>query len=252
MRVVPILLAALTALAQDKNPHTTAADAEAGAKIFRSHCADCHGFKGDGGKGPNLTTGVFFHGDSDAALFKNIIDGIPGTAMPSSFFSADQIWQVVTHVRKLAETGSREKPPGNTANGKAVFAKNGCAGCHLVQGQGGSNGPELSFIGSQRPVRFLQESIEFPNANVEKEYWSAEAVDAAGVSHKGFILNEDTYVVQMLTQGKGLETLDKKNLRKLDVKKTSIMPSYKDKINSNDMTDLVAYLWSLQRQRSAQ
>ena len=49
--------------------------------------------KGEGGRGPNLRTGVFFHGGADADLFRNITDGITGTAMPGVFFSPDQVWQ---------------------------------------------------------------------------------------------------------------------------------------------------------------
>src|SRR6266852_6228085 len=75
MRFVLMLLAAtVTLCGQD---HVSA-----GAKIFRSHCAECHGLKGEGGRGPNLQTGVFFHGGADADLFLNITDGISGTAMP--------------------------------------------------------------------------------------------------------------------------------------------------------------------------
>src|SRR5438046_7595298 len=88
--------------AEVNNPHTTPADVAAGAKIFRSHCAECHGLKGEGGRGPNLKTGVFFHGATDADIFLNITDGISGTAMPGVFFSRDQVWQMVAYVRSLS------------------------------------------------------------------------------------------------------------------------------------------------------
>ena len=96
---IVLLTAAVSAFGQAKNPHTTAADVAAGAKIFRLHCAECHGLHGEGGRGPNLTTGVYYHGAADANLFNNITDGIPGTAMPGVFFSSDQVWQVVSYVR---------------------------------------------------------------------------------------------------------------------------------------------------------
>lgn len=252
MRFLIHLLAALALTAQDKNPHTTPADAAAGAKIFRSHCADCHGLTGAGGKGPNLTTGVYYHGSTDAALFKNIIDGIPGTAMPSSFFSSDQIWQVVTHVRTLARTGSNTAPPGDPRQGAALFQSKGCQGCHLAKGQGGTNGPDLTFIGSQRPATYLRQSIVEPGAVVAREYWPAEVVLENGATHKGFLVNEDTYYVQMLTPQKGLLTLPRKDFRKFEIGKHSIMPSYKDKLGPEELNHLIAYLWTLQRPRSNQ
>ena len=253
MRIALLFCGAVAAAAQGpaiRNPHTTPADAEAGAKIFRSHCADCHGLKGEGGKGPNLTAGVYYHGGSDEALFKTVTDGVPGTPMPGVFFSADQVWQIVTHLRALARTGSHQAPPGDVASGKKLFAAKGCAGCHLASGVGGSNGPDLSFIGSQRPVAHLRQAILEPDARVEKAFWPAEVLLENGTEHRGFLLNEDTYYVQMLTQAQGLVTLPRKDFRKFDVKKTSTMPSYRGKVSEGELNDLVAFLWTLQRPRA--
>src|SRR6266487_1874454 len=134
MRIVPILLIAAAAFGQDaevKNPHTTPADVAAGSKIFRSHCAECHGLKGEGGRGPNLTTGVFFHGNTDADLMRNISDGIPGTAMPGVFFSPVQVSHLIAYVRSLSQSGDANPPRGNSINGEKLFREKGCIGCHL-------------------------------------------------------------------------------------------------------------------------
>ena len=60
MRTVLILAFASALAAQEdlRNPATSPADIDAGTKTFRSHCAECHGFKGDGGRGPNLALPV--------------------------------------------------------------------------------------------------------------------------------------------------------------------------------------------------
>lgn len=236
--------------AQPRNPHDTPAGAAAGARIFRSHCADCHGLNGEGGKGPRLNTGVYYHGSSDQALFSTVSNGIPGTPMPAQFFSADQIWHVVAHLRSLARTGTHSAPPGDPKTGSALFRAKGCIGCHLVQGQGGVQGPDLTFIGSQRPVAFLRESILSPGAHVAREFWPAEAVLENGASYKGFVMNEDTYYVQLLTPDQGLVTLPRRNFRKWEVRQESIMPSYQGKLAPAELTDLIAYLWTLQRPRS--
>lgn len=251
----PVLLTlffAAVVLSQIKNPHTSPQDVAAGAKIFRSHCADCHGLSGQGGKGPDLTTGQFFHGNSDAALLNNISDGIPGTAMPSQFFSPDQVWQVVAYVRTLAQKGTAKAPQGNRANGQSLFRSKGCLNCHLVNGDGGVNGPELSFIGSQRPSAHLRQSIEEPNAHVDMAFWQADITLENGTVYKGILMNEDTYHVQMLHPVQGLRTLPKKDFRRFQILKSSAMPSYKGKLQSAELDDLVAYLWSLQRTRRVQ
>src|SRR5688572_22443118 len=100
MRVPLAFFYALALLGQTddvRNPRVTPNDVAAGAKTFRSHCAECHGLKGEGGRGPNLTEANFYHGSSDAELLKNISDGIPGTEMPGLFYSPDRVWQVIAY-----------------------------------------------------------------------------------------------------------------------------------------------------------
>lgn len=248
-----VLLAAFYAWsAFGQNPRTTREDAAAGGKIFRSHCADCHGLNGQGGKGPDLTTGVFFHGSRDEDLFRNITDGIPGTAMPDAFYSADQVWQVVAHIRSLERKGSAAPPPGDAARGAALASSKGCLGCHLVRGKGGIQGPDLTHIGSQRTATHLREAILAPGAVVDRAYWRANIELENGTPYQGYVLNEDTYTVQLLDGQGALRSLEKRNFRKYAVDKQSAMPSYQGKLTNTELNDLVAYLWSLQRPRRAE
>ena len=110
-----------------------------------------------------------------------------------------------------------------------------------------SNGPELSFIGSQRPADAIRKSIEDPNAQVDQAYWQADIILENSTPYKGFLMNEDTYNVQLLHPAQGLLTLPKRNFRKFEIKKTSAMPAFNGK--PAELQDLVAYLWSLQRTR---
>ena len=245
-----VALVAVAALGQEaelKNPHTTPADLAAGARIFRSHCAECHGVHGEGGRGPNLATGVFFHGSTDADLYRNVGEGIPGTAMPGSFSPPDRVWQVVAYVRALAQKGSRSRPAGDPARGAKLFRDQGCITCHLVRGEGGVQGPDLSFIGSQRSVEYLREALLDPNASVSREYWIAKISTREGAAYSGFLMNEDTHVAQILDFSKGLKSLPKADIRKFELDKHSIMPSYTGRLPEDEINHLVAYLWSLQR-----
>jgi putative heme-binding domain-containing protein len=245
MRTTLILLAVTAAFgAQD--------DAAAGAKIFRSHCAECHGLKGQGGRGPNLTTGVFFHGSSAADIERNITDGIPGTAMPGVFFSPVQVSHLVAFVRSLSQSGGASPPRGDPAHGAELFHEKGCIGCHLARGEGGAKGPSLSAIGSQRSTEYLRQAILDPDATVLREYWVAKVTLENGANYSGFLLNEDTHTIQILDFSKGLTSLSKHDFRKFEIDKHSIMPSYKSRLKDNEVDDLVAYLWSLKLERSSE
>ena len=93
------------------NPLTSAADVEVGRKYFLGHCALCHGSGGEGGRGTNLTTGQYRHGGEDHDLFQTIQKGVPGTEMPGSQLSENEIWRIVAYVRRLARAGAEEKAP---------------------------------------------------------------------------------------------------------------------------------------------
>ena len=229
------------------NPHDTPQDRTAGAKIFRTHCAPCHGSKATGGTGPNLTTGVFFHGGTDADLYRNISGGIPGTAMPDVFFDGTQVWQIVAFVRSLSERAAPEAARGNAAHGQQLVRDKGCLGCHLIRGEGGAKGPDLSLIGSQRSASHLRESILDPSANVAKEYWVAKILTTDGASYTGFVMNQDTYAVQILDFSRGLTTVSRSRFKDFGIDRSSVMPSYKDKLSDSELDDVVAYLLSLQR-----
>ena len=240
MRIAMLLFAAAAFCGQD--------EVSAGAKIFRSHCAECHGLKGEGGRGPNLTTGVFFHGATDADLMRNISDGIPGTAMPSVFFSPVQVSHLIAYVRSLSQSGGASAAPGDAANGAKLFREKGCIGCHLARGDGGYRGPDLSTIGSQRSVEHLRQAIFDPEAIVLRDYWVAEVTLKNGAAYKGFLRNEDTHTVQILDFSKGLTSLPKREFTKFEIDKHSIMPSYQGRLTTTEASDLVAYLSSLKLQ----
>ncbi|MBV8820175.1 MAG: c-type cytochrome [Acidobacteriaceae bacterium] len=226
------------------NPHTTAADVAQGEKTFRSHCSPCHGFRGEGGRGPNLASGVFFHGSTDADLLRNISEGVAGTEMPGLFYSPDRVWQVVAYIRSL-NSFSATASTANIAAGKALFAKQGCSNCHRVNGAGSAMGPDLTEIGKSRSTEHLRQAIVDPNADVRPRYWVVHAVDASGQKYEGFLLNEDTYSVQFIDFSQHLHSLSKSDLKTYDIEKTSRMPSYRDKLSDEQVSQLVAYLSSL-------
>src|SRR5579863_10245963 len=108
-----------TLTAQIRNPLSRSA-AKAGEYEFRINCAFCHGLGArGGGRGPDLTRAHLLHGDSDADLFRNINQGIPGTAMPANGTNGqgvgmtdEEIWQIIAYLRSI-QIQSPAKPVGN-------------------------------------------------------------------------------------------------------------------------------------------
>ena len=130
------------------NPFTSPEDAAAGGRIYRGHCASCHGLDGSGGgKGADLTSGRYRYGSSDEELYETLEKGIPGTEMPATFFNGKQLWQVVSFVRTLVKAEQPGATAGNAERGAELFrSKGGCLQCHMVAGEGGRTSPEQVTI----------------------------------------------------------------------------------------------------------
>ncbi len=119
----------------------------AGASIFRTNCATCHGSGAAGvqGKGyPNLLDNDWLWGGDMAAIHQTITHGIRNTTDPDARYSempkfgadeildATQIAQVVEHVLKIS---GQEHDATMAAAGATVYAEN-CAACHTEAGTG--------------------------------------------------------------------------------------------------------------------
>jgi ubiquinol-cytochrome c reductase cytochrome b subunit len=48
--------------------------------------------------------------------------------------------------------------------GARLFAENDCASCHKIRGEGGSIGPDLSFVGQRRDIRWLKAYVHDPSS----------------------------------------------------------------------------------------
>jgi hypothetical protein len=71
------------------------------------------------------------------------------------------------------------------------------------------------------------------------------AVARDGATIEGRRLNEDRNTVQLIDAKDRLVSLNKAELREYTVIRTSTMPSYKDKLSPDEVTDVVKYLTTL-------
>lgn len=234
----------LAAQTQQKNPFNSDADVQKGAGLFGVFCATCHGANGEGGRGTDLTAGVYRMGGSDAELFHTIRFGVPGTEMPPIRVSEDDAWRLTAFVTKIGSRGMAEKAPGDAASGKGVYGKAGCAACHRIAGEGTELGPDLTEIGRRRGLAFLEQSIVNPDAYVANEYRAVSVALKSGRGVAGVRLNEDDLSIQLRDAGGNLRSYMKDDIREIRRDKPSLMPSYKN-LSKAELADLVAYLNSL-------
>ena len=227
------------------NPFSTDADVQQGAGLFQLHCSYCHGGHGEGGRGADLTAGVYEMGGSDPELFTTIRTGIPGTEMPAVRVSDDDVWRLVGFVKRIGSQGLTEKAPGNSEAGKVIYAKGGCVACHRIGKEGSDLGPDLTDIGRRRGLAFLEESIVKPEAFVPNKYRAVQLVMTSGSTISGIRLNEDDLSVQVRDLSGTPRSFLKESIKELRRDKTTLMPSYETQFSKKELDDLVAYLNSL-------
>ena len=223
------------------------APAPEGERLYRAQCADCHGPRGEGGRGPSLNRPVLRHAGNDAALVNVVSRGIPGTEMPRSGMSPRQARQVAAYVRSLGRAAP-SAVPGDPARGTQLYdGKGGCARCHTVRGHGGALGPDLTNIGARRSASYLRAALVDPQAAVPEDFLQVRVTTRDGRRLAGVRLNEDAFSIQLRDLSNQIHSFWKSELAELRKDwGQSPMPGYGTLLTPAEIDDLVAYLASLQ------
>jgi cytochrome c oxidase cbb3-type subunit III len=243
-----------------------ATDVAEGRSAFHTNCAPCHGLTArGGGRGPDLTSGNWAHGGSDAEIFHTITRGVPGTEMPANVLDDAEIRAIIAFLRSLAPP-AHQVVAGDPGRGQQIFAGGaGCATCHMVDGSGGRLGPDLSRVGAARAVAYLVDSIREPDKDLTVgatdpnnhyglplPYDTVTVVTAGGERIVGVARNEDTFSVQLIAVDQSLHCFLKKDVREVIHERKSLMPAYPESaLSASQLQDLLAYLVTLGRDRRA-
>jgi len=234
--------------------------ATTGEALFRTHCAPCHGPKGDGGRGSNLAVRNLLRAPDDAALSVIVALGIPGTQMPGTRMTDDENRQLVAFVRSLGRAPATPIA-GDRANGERLFwSKGKCGQCHTVGPRGGRMGPDLTEIGTRRSPAHLRTSLLEPEAEVPEtfavyrrviftpdNFLQVRVVTSDGRQITGVRIDEDTFSIQIRDYSDRLYSFAKDELHELQKDwGKSPMPGFRGVFSDSELEDLIAYLAGLQ------
>lgn len=105
---------------QNVTLNTSKKDLKEGSNIYNTHCVACHGDKGQGGIGPNITDRFWLHGGGIKDLFKTITVGVPEKGMIAwnKTLNPIQIQHVASYVLSLQDTNPKgaKEPQGIKTN----------------------------------------------------------------------------------------------------------------------------------------
>jgi putative heme-binding domain-containing protein len=146
------------------------------------------------------------------------------------------------------------KRQGNAAKGAEVFRREttGCIKCHQVRGEGREMGPALSEIGTKLSKEALYESILDPSAGISFGFEAWQVQLKSGDEAYG-IKASDTPDEIAIKDTNGIITRHKRSqIASMQQMKTSIMPAgLQQTIPTQELVDLVEYLFSLKKQEVA-
>jgi putative heme-binding domain-containing protein len=221
-------------------------DVQSGGLLYRANCAACHGPNGDSQPGVDLGHGKFRRATTDEDVAAIIMNGIPGTGMPPNSFNESLALTIVAYLRSMAASSNVAATAGDPVRGKEIFEGKGqCLNCHRVRTTGSRIGPDLTDIGMLRRTGELQTSLVDPDAEVLEANRYYRVVTKDGQTVTGRLLNEDTFSVQLLDTTEKLRSFKIADLREHEFVAKSPMPSYKDKLTSAELSDVIGYLTSL-------
>ncbi|MBI4585933.1 MAG: c-type cytochrome [Planctomycetes bacterium] len=154
---------------------TAAVSGAIGKILFEANCVMCHGPQGEGDLGPSLNTQEFLTAVPDEYLLATLLQGRPGTAMPSwRHLANEDLASIVRHLRAWQKESSRPREwrnfpveAGDAYTGQHLFVEI-CSGCHGREGEG-ATGPQLNnpvFLRSATD-RMLEEWIAYGKGNTE-------------------------------------------------------------------------------------
>jgi len=225
----------------------TQEDIGRGSLLYNAQCFQCHGRDGDQISGIDLRRGLFRRSQSDEDLAQTVTRGTPG-GMPAFKLDPAELTGIVAYIRAGFDTSASVRV-GDAARGRAVFEGKGeCITCHRVGGRGSRSAPDLSDVGIARPPAVLERTLRDPSSAMFPINRPVRIVMRDGKTIRGRRLNEDTHTVQIIDEHERLMSVQKKDVRSLDVARESAMPSYVGKLSDSEIADVVAYLLTLRRQ----
>jgi cytochrome c oxidase cbb3-type subunit III len=243
-----------------------------GAQIYEQNCSGCHGDDGKGSaKAFDIATTQSVISHSDADLFKIVHDGTAAGMPPFAQLGDPRITAVVTYLRTLqgvAPGGTAPATPapvavkGDPANGRDLFfGKAQCSNCHMVAGEGGVLGPDMTGYATTHQPAAIQQSIVSPGVAPAAEQGrrgggrggfgfggggvlakDVEIVTTSGQKLSGVVRGEDNLNIAMITQDGRYHFLNRGDVASETTMKTLMPVDYNSRLTTTEVDDIVAFL----------
>lgn len=150
--------------------------------------------------------------------------------------SSDEKTAAVLKIKEALTNGT-----GNVDKGKVIYT-NSCESCHLLNGEGGVIGPDLTGY-DRTNLNYLILNIVDPNADIREGYVTYMIEKKDGQILLGTLLDRTEALVTVRTLSGEEITLAQSEIKEMASQKTSMMPErLMEPLGEQEIRDLFAYL----------
>jgi putative heme-binding domain-containing protein len=181
---------------------------------------------------------------SDDEVAKVIRLGVPNSAMPAFALPDLEIHRLVAFIRSLTIRAAQLVVAGDRDLGKQLFfGKGRCSDCHMIRGQGGLLGPDLSNVGGEHTLAEIRQSILSPGLSDGTRYKAVTVVTLKGERIEGTLRNRDNFSLQMMDGRGNLHFFSSAELQEVVLKEKSAMPeNYGTLLAEAELQNVLAFL----------
>lgn len=175
--VVLVILTFDTVEQIDKRAPKITEDVDAGKQVWHKYdCIGCHTILGNGSYfAPDLTKTTVKKPKGYLKQFLMDPKSVNAKAsMPKLGITSEEADRLIAFLDWTSKIDTNDWPPEpilavatgvagkELTAGQKVYQSQGCSGCHMISGIGGTTGPDLSRVGAKRDRKWLHEHFEEP------------------------------------------------------------------------------------------
>jgi putative heme-binding domain-containing protein len=218
-------------------------------RLFATSCAACHGLDGRGGeRAPDIATRKEVVRLSDTELIHILQAGVPGTGMPGfSSLGTTKLRELARYVRLLQGAQAQISVAGNPQSGRNLFfGAASCSQCHMIKGEGGFIGSDLTNYAQTHPANDIRQIITHPDQFLGPRARITTVTTGDGKQFEGIIRNEDNFSLQLQSVDGTFHFFQKSEVGSAEQQLKSLMPlDYSSRLTGQQLNDLISYLISL-------
>ena len=188
-----------------------------------------------------LANGTIPRGDVPVHLARQLLR-VVGTAFTDVWGPVERsATEERTYARYRALLSDDAMRQAAVQNGRSIFQRT-CGVCHMMYGQGGTIGPDLT--GSNRGnLDYLLLNVLNPNAEVQDAYKMVVVTTRDGRTFAGNVVTETDRQLTLRVVGRDAAVINKADIQSREVTAASMMPpGLIETLTDREVIDLVGYL----------